>query len=98
MKNTIRVFSIQSSNGNDVPNQFIIKEYNKQGDIISETFQSYNSIIAKRDFLTGKVEIDKQYWNYSRTTGKYRNMFLIEDTKETQKKINSGEYKFTNLN
>ena len=34
----------------------------------------------------------------SRTTAKYRNQFLDESTKETQAKIDSGEYILTDLN
>ena len=48
--------------------------------------------------MSGKVEIDKHYWDYSTTTGRYRNIFLGETKKETQKKIDSGEYVLTNLN
>jgi hypothetical protein len=32
-------------------------------------------------------------WNYSMTTGKYRNIFLGEDGKETKKKLLQGKYK-----
>ena len=60
-------------------------------------FQSYESIIAvKRP--NGSVELDSKYWNYSPTTAKYRNQFLNETTKETQKKIDSGVYKLVDLN
>ena len=72
-------------------NQFII-----QHDDI-EYFQSYDSIIVKR-FRQGISHLDKNYWNYSKTTSKYRNQFLGETTKETQRKIDSGEYVLTDLN
>lgn len=77
-----------------VKNQFVIED----GPVTY--FQSYYSIIVKkirRD--CGKVDIylDEYYWNYSKTTSKYRNMFLEETTKETQAKIDSGEYTLTNL-
>ena len=77
--------------GRDVPNQFIIC------DMGITYFQSYNSIIAE---ITndGKVCLDKIYWNYSKTTSKYRNIFLCETTKETQAKIDSGEYILADLN
>lgn len=79
------------SNINGVPNQFEI--VTNEGTF----FQSYNSIIAvKRP--DGKVELDSHYWDYSKTTGKYRNIFLGEDRKATEKKIKSGEYTLTNLN
>ena len=52
-------------------------------------FQSYNSVIVK--IHKGKVTLGKN-WNYSKTTSKYRNQFLDETTKETQAKLDSGEY------
>ena len=59
-------------------------------------FQSYNSIIV---FVSeGKVYLDASRWDYSNTTGKYRNRFLRETRKETERKIKSGEYILTNLN
>ena len=71
-------------------NQF----YYNDGDKI--VFQSYDSIICKIE--NGQTYLDKKFWDYSKTTGKYRNIFLGEGKKETTKKINSGEYKLTNLN
>ena len=87
-----QVINMTSSNGNEVPNQFIINDEN--GNIF---FQSYSSVIAKQD-KNGKIELDKKYWDYSKTTGKYRNQFLNETKKETQAKIDSGEYVLTDLN
>ena len=46
----------------------------------------------------GQILLDKNKWDYSRTTGKYRNRFLNETKKETQAKIDSGEYVLTDLN
>ena len=46
----------------------------------------------------GKLLLDENAWNYSRTTGKYRNVFLGEGKKETEAKIKSGEYLLVNLN
>lgn len=86
-----------------VPNQFLITEEGRgaNGNFIKrETFQSYESIIAVVIQWKDRtdVELDERYWNYSRTTGKYRNQFLGEDRKETEKKIKEGEYKLVNLN
>lgn len=63
-------------------------------------FKSYDSYIAKTTFEEGRrtVYLDQKYWNYSRTTSKYRNSFLGETTQETKDKIASGEYKLINLN
>jgi hypothetical protein len=84
-ENIPEVVNMQSPsyNGNKVANQFII--YGK--DYI--LFQSYNSPIAlKKD---GKVYLFRD-WDYSTTTGKYRNEFLGETKKETLAKLKSGEY------
>jgi len=86
----MKVENMTSPQGNKVANQFIITD---NGD---EYFQSYNSIIAKRS--NGKIYLDDVFWDYSRTTGKYRNEFLGEGIAETRKKIKSGEYILTNLN
>ena len=77
--------------GNPVANQFEI--YTDKG----VYFQSYRSIIAFKPY-NGKTQLDKNYWDYSRTTSKYRNEFLNEYTEETRHKIKEGEYILTNLN
>ena len=86
----VKVRNMKSSNGNSVANQFEIETDD------ATYFQSYNSVIAKR--MIGVVYLDEYYWDYSVTTGRYRNMFLGETKKETQAKIDSGEYVLTNLN
>jgi len=94
----MKVENITSNNGNKVANQFIITD-----DRDNVYFQSYNSIIVKKDFdVIGqdpvKTYLDQKYWNYSNTTGKYRNIFLGETIKDTKAKIKSGEYILTDLN
>lgn len=89
---SVRVSSMESARGNKVPNQFHITI---QGD--GHYFQSYQTMIAYKDFM-GNVTLDENAWNYSRTTSKYRSIFLDESTDETRKKIESGEYKLANLN
>lgn len=61
-------------------------------------FQSYNSIIAFKPNDSRRIQLDSYYWNYSRTTAKYRNQFLNEYTAETRAKIERKEYLLTNLN
>ena len=93
--NTMKVQNITSNNGNKIANQFIVI-----GDNNDEYFQSYRSIIVKKDYKneTVKIYLDQKYWNYSNTTGKYRNIFLGETIKDTKAKIKSGEYILTDLN
>jgi hypothetical protein len=96
--------NMTSTNGNKVANQFIITDNNG-----NEFFQSYSSVIVKKQYTNDfancvnddqglKIYLDKKYWNYSNTTGKYRNIFLNETIKDTRKKIKSGEYILTDLN
>ena len=87
----MKVSNITNDKGRAVPNQFII-----EGDNGETVFQSYDSVIAKEQ--NGKVFLDPRCWDYSKTTGRYRNQFLGETKKETEKKIKSGEYILTNLN
>lgn len=60
-------------------------------------FQSYKSLICMID-SKGKIFLDKDSWNYSRVTGKYRNRWLGEDIVETRKKIKLGIYTLIDLN
>ena len=87
----MRVTNMTSNKGNTIPNQFIIDDNNES------FFQSYKSMIAKVDKF-GKVFLDEYYYNYSRTTSKYRNMFLNMTTKEIEKGIKSNEIELVNLN
>ena len=91
----MKVENITSNNGNKIANQFVITD-DKQ----NEYFQSYRSMIVKKDYEGEEVKIylDEKYWNYSNTTSKYRNDFLDEGIAVTRSKIKSGEYILTNLN
>ena len=84
------VTNMVSNKGNKIANQFVI--YTTEGSI----FQSYNSTIVKIE--NGKTYLDINKWDYSKTTGKYRNIFLNENKKQTEQKIKSGEYILTDLN
>jgi len=93
----MKVKQFEGRNG-AVKNQFLITDYNAEGDLI-EVFQSYDSVIARKVYgKNSSITLDERYWDYSTTTGKYRNQFLGEGIEETRKKIASGEYKLTNLN
>jgi len=87
----MQVQNMTSNKGNKIANQFVIKTDD------ATYFQSYNSIIAKvtNDNFTF---LDETYWNWSRTTSKYRSIFLNESTEETKRKIAAGHYMLTNLN
>ena len=96
----MKVSQILNSKGVPVRNQFILSGNGKS------VFQSYDSIICERedyapyDDTCGRpsIKLDPVYWNYSRTTSKYRALFLGESTKETQAKIDTGIYQLVNLN
>ena len=86
----MNVKNITGNAGIPVRNQFIISD----GGITY--FQSYQTVIVKIE--NGQIYLDENSWNCSTTTGKYRNLFLGEKKPETLKKIQSGQYKLTNLN
>ena len=86
----MKVTNLTSNKGNKIANQFQVQTEN------AIYFQSYNSMIVKIE--NGQTYLDSTFWDYSRTTGKYRNIFLGEDKKETERKIKSGIYILTNLN
>ena len=65
-------------------NQFVIRTP------LGNKLQSYTSTIAIVD-TAGKVTLGP-HWDYSVTTGKYRNRFLNETIKETREKIADGTY------
>ena len=81
----MKVRQMNSTKSNrPVANQFVIYLEDRV------VFQSYDSIIAVRHD-NGAIELGED-WNYSRTTAKYRNEFLNENTAETRKKLKSGIY------
>jgi len=57
--------------GREVPNQFRISGEGKT------VFQSYSSMIATIDHNAHAILIGED-WDYSKTTGKYRNQFFEE--------------------
>lgn len=88
-----KVSNMESSQGNAVPNQFEISTSD------GVYFQSYSSVIAFIPMkANAKIQLDCKKWDYSVTTGKYRNQFLNETKKETQAKIDSGVYELADLN
>jgi len=90
----MKISNMTSSRGNVVPNQFIIHTPE------ATYFQSYDSIIVKTTFIDGErvTILDKYYWDYSKTTSKYRNEFLGKTTKEIKSLIDSGVYLLMDLN
>ena len=100
----MRVENMTNAKGIKVPNQFIIIEEGRRlsdgGLLRRETFQSYDSIIAIRAVWPNTVEIvlDRDGWDFSSTAGKYRNLFLGETKRETERKIKDGTYQLADLN
>ena len=101
LKLKINYMNVKVCNEWGVPNQFVI--FTDKG----QFFQSYDSVIVfiphgvytkNQTEKPNRIQLDKDTWNYSATTSKYRNKFLNETTKETQAKIKSGLYKLVDLN
>lgn len=94
MKNIkkIKVSNLTSPrSGRKIANQFEITTND------GRYFQSYSTVIV---FISndGKTYLDQKDWDCSRTTSKYRRIFLGEGINQTREKIELGEYTLTNLN
>ncbi len=91
LKNLPHVRDMQNArSGEDIPSQFVITTSE------CTVFKSYWTIIAMK--VGDKIYLDAEKWDYSKTTGKYRNQFLGLDKKETEKQIKSGEIILIDLN
>ena len=88
----MKVKNMTSNSGREVPNQFEIWD-----DAGNRFFQSYKSIIVKIN-KRDEISLDEKYWDYSRTTSKYRNDFLNMTTKEIKQQIEDGRIRLENLN
>jgi energy-coupling factor transporter ATP-binding protein EcfA2 len=86
----MKVRNMTGRSGQPVKNQFIIEDGK------STIFQSYNSIIAMKS--GGRTYLDKYRWDYSTTTGKYRNQFLGMNKKQIEQAIEDGAIYLVDLN
>lgn len=97
MSKYLTVENIVSDHGNSIANQFVLNDYENS----KVVFQSYNSMIIEIDRLNKKITVGEDY-DYSVTTGKYRNIFFrdyapqtlegLKDLKTLRKAINDGFY------
>lgn len=93
----MKVENIISDSGNSIPNQFIIDDEQTN----RRTFQSYSSEIITLDYKNEIIYVGED-WDYSVTTGKYRNIFFrdyspyafheLSNKKELEKALEDGEY------
>jgi hypothetical protein len=88
----MKVRNMTSKSGRNIPNQFEIWD-----DAGNRYFQSYESIIAKVN-KRDEIILDEKYWDYSRTTSKYRNDFLGMSSKEIKNGVEDGTIRLDNLN
>ena len=96
----VSVKPMYSRGGNPCANQQIMSDPH------GETFVSYGTKIAYRSHekfgevgsKKHQIVLDENYWNYSRTTGKYRNEFLGFGVEECRKGIKDGTIKLADLN
>ena len=93
-----KVENMKNRVGKPVVNQFVINQI--EGVIERTIFQSYKSTVAMKvdNGDPYQIYLDNDTWDYSSTTGRYRNVFLGEDIHETRRKIKSGEYLLVDLN
>ena len=88
----MKVTQMTGRTGAPVANQFIINDGEH------EYFQSYETVIAKRHKSSRAVILDRDRWNYSVTTSKYRNQFLGMSTAQIKRDINAGLIELADLN
>ena len=94
----IGVEQMTSRSGNVVPNQTILS------DMTGKTFVSYGSKIVYQskdrasDGLPLEIIVDENYWDYSRTTGKYRNEFMNMGVQDVRDHIKEGRIQVGTLN
>ena len=98
----MKVQNMTSHNGNPVPNQFIIDlDEGFWGNMDSkQVFQSYQTTIATKTVWPDRIdiELDRNKWDYSVTTAKYRNQFTGLTTAQTKAGIADGSIKLVDLN
>lgn len=86
------VSNMIGNSGVPVKNQFIISDEN------SITFKSYESNIVRIDYNTKITYLDKNFYDFSNTTRKYRNLFLNIDSKQFKENLKNGLYQLVDLN
>ena len=94
----IGVENMTSRNGKPIPNQVILSES------LGDTFVSYGTKIVyqstriSKDGLPKDIIVDETNWDYSRTTGKYRNEFMGMGVQDVRDHIKDGRIKVGDLN
>ena len=91
------IYNMKTRAGNAAANQFINTDATING-VHGELFQSYRSNIALKPSDGSTPILDANYWDYSATTGQYRNDFLGEGIAATRDKIAQGAYLLRDLN
>jgi hypothetical protein len=89
------VRNLHGRTGREVANQFVIDD----GD--NEWFQSYRTIVARKDYDNGgQVTLDTYALDYSNTTSRYLYQFLGygADRASVKARIKSGKYLVADLN
>lgn len=88
------VKNMSGNSGRKVPNQFVIRDNATD----RTTFQSYDSMIVTIDYQNNTITLGEN-WDYSRTTGRYRNQFFNEQgfsdlasTKALADALDAGKY------
>jgi hypothetical protein len=88
----MKVRNLINRSGNAAPNQLIIEDNS------IEVFQSYKTLIAKKNHKTGAVTVDPNAMKHSNTTSKHLFIFLQMDKKEIERQIKVGSILVEELN
>lgn len=79
----LEINNMVSNAGNNIANQYEVNIYTEKG--LFQAFYSYKSLIAIK--VGGEIIVITHNYNYSKTTGKYRNAFLNMNLKTLDKYI-----------
>jgi hypothetical protein len=86
-----KVSQLINNNGRPANNQFVLSYADKQ------VFQSYSTLIAE-EHNNGKIVLDTDALNYSRTTSKHLFIFLGLDRREIETRVKEGLITVKDLN
>ena len=91
MKAQAKVSQLINAKGNPANNQFLLSYADKQ------VFQSYSTLIAE-EHNNGKIVLDTDALNYSKTTSKHLFIFLGLDRREIETRVKKGLILVRDLN
>jgi len=87
-----KVKQLYNNAGNAIANHYIVQQSDG-----TEFFISYDKVIVMKD-KKGNIYLDENYHDYSKTTTRYRNTYLLETNKRVKELVKNETYKLKDLN